>query len=89
MTGLPGISKAPILGDLISSDSFQRDETELVVIVAPYLVSPYHDKELVDDKPVRDKKKPLESAFLTNMRRSYVVEDEVLGEGGHYGYLLD
>lgn len=90
MTGLPGVSKAPILGDLISSDSFQRDETELVVIVTPYLVAPYQDKDVVDDKPIKDKKKPLESAFLTNIRRSYAFEDEgVLSGDGSYGYLLD
>jgi len=43
MSGLPGIKDTPVLGDLISSKSFQREETELVVIVTPYLVQPYAD----------------------------------------------
>jgi pilus assembly protein CpaC len=43
MSGLPGIKNTPVLGDLISSKSFQRQETELVVIVTPYLVQPYAD----------------------------------------------
>lgn len=43
MSGLPGIKNTPVLGDLVSSKSFQRDETELVVIVTPYLVQPYAD----------------------------------------------
>lgn len=44
LSGLPGIKDTPVLGDLVSSKSFQRDETELVVIVTPYLVQPYADR---------------------------------------------
>ncbi len=36
---LPGIGELPILGALFRSDSFQRNETELVIVVTPYLVS--------------------------------------------------
>lgn len=43
LNGIPGIKNTPILGDLLSSRSFQRAETELVVIVTPYLVKPYAD----------------------------------------------
>jgi pilus assembly protein CpaC len=41
MTGnaLPGIGELPILGALFRSDSFQRNETELVILVTPYLVT--------------------------------------------------
>ncbi len=44
LNGIPGIKDTPILGDLLSSKSFQRNETELVVIVTPYLVQPFADK---------------------------------------------
>jgi pilus assembly protein CpaC len=43
MAGLPGIKDTPILGNLMASKSFQRQETELVVLVTPYLVSPFAD----------------------------------------------
>lgn len=43
LNGIPGIKNTPVLGDLLSSKSFQRSETELVVIVTPYLVQPYAD----------------------------------------------
>jgi pilus assembly protein CpaC len=36
----PGLGSVPILGSLFRSDSFQRNETELVIIVTPYLVRP-------------------------------------------------
>ena len=36
---LPGIGELPILGALFRSDSFQRNETELVIVITPYLVN--------------------------------------------------
>jgi pilus assembly protein CpaC len=36
----PGLGNLPVLGALFRSDSFERDETELVIIVTPYLVRP-------------------------------------------------
>lgn len=38
---LPGIGKIPVVGDLLKSDSFKRDESELVVMITPYLVRPF------------------------------------------------
>ena len=40
ITKLPGLGDIPILGMLFRSDSFKRSESELVVIVTPYLVEP-------------------------------------------------
>jgi len=37
---VPWIGDVPILGALFKSDGFQRGETDLVVIVTPYLVNP-------------------------------------------------
>ncbi len=38
--GTPFLGDIPILGALFRSDSFQRNETELVIMVTPYLVQP-------------------------------------------------
>ncbi len=57
MSGLPGIKDTPVLGDLVSSKSFQREETELVVIVTPYLVQPYADTvqaQPIDESELED-----------------------------------
>ncbi len=43
---LPGIKKLPILGALFQSRDFQNQETELVVIITPYLVDPTRKDEL-------------------------------------------
>ena len=37
---VPGLGELPVLGALFRSRDFQNDETELVVIVTPYLVNP-------------------------------------------------
>ena len=40
IAALPGLGKLPVLGPLFRSRDFQRNETELVIIVTPYLVKP-------------------------------------------------
>ncbi len=40
LSGYPGASKIPVLGALFRSKDFVRQETELVIIVTPYLVRP-------------------------------------------------
>lgn len=37
---VPGLSDIPILGALFRSDRFERNESELVIIVTPYIVEP-------------------------------------------------
>jgi pilus assembly protein CpaC len=37
---IPGLGKIPILGNLFSSKAYQRRETDLVIIITPYLVKP-------------------------------------------------
>lgn len=36
----PGLGDVPVLGSLFKSDRFQREESELVIIVTPYVVRP-------------------------------------------------
>ena len=42
----PGLGDVPILGNLFRSRSFNRGETELVIIVTPYLVKPVNAGEI-------------------------------------------
>ncbi len=42
-SGLPGLGEIPVLGTLFRSDRFRRNETELVIIITPYLVRPVSD----------------------------------------------
>ncbi len=40
---VPGLGEVPVLGALFRSDAFQRKETELVIIVTPYIMRPVSD----------------------------------------------
>ena len=42
---LPGLGELPILGALFRSDSFQHNQTELVIIVTPYIVGSATDPD--------------------------------------------
>ncbi|MBI2233918.1 MAG: type II and III secretion system protein family protein [Micavibrio aeruginosavorus] len=92
MAGLPGVNDVPVLGDLISSRSFNRDETELVVLVTAYLVSPYAEKEnkKQDDNIPAGQAVPLANAFADNIRRIYGRKASgLLDDGSRYGYLIN
>ncbi len=43
----PGVGDIPILGTLFRSTNFRRGETELVIIVTPYLVTPVNANDIV------------------------------------------
>jgi pilus assembly protein CpaC len=44
---LPGAGDVPIIGALFRSQQFQKGQTELVIVVTPYLVRPVDDSEIV------------------------------------------
>lgn len=41
LSGMPGFQDIPILGELFKSKSFSRNESELVILVTPYIVEPF------------------------------------------------
>lgn len=90
MQGLPGIKDTPVLGDLIKSRGFERRETELVVMITPFMVKPFAEAQAdVKAAPVRTS--PLSQAFADNIRRTYAnkrVLPKDLAEGNSFGYLI-
>ncbi len=42
-SGIAGLADIPVLGALFRSDAFRRNESELVIIITPYLVRPTSD----------------------------------------------
>lgn len=43
---MPGAGDVPILGSLFRSTSYRRGETELVIVVTPYLVKPVNANQI-------------------------------------------
>ena len=69
--GFPGLSKIPVLGTLFRSKDFVRNETELVIIVTPYLSRPVARNALA--KPDDNFNAPSDGAgyFLGRVNRVY------------------
>ncbi len=71
LDGFPGLKDLPVLGALFRSRDFLKEETELVVIVTPYLVRPVAQKQLArpDDglAPASDRA----ANFLGHLNRIY------------------
>jgi pilus assembly protein CpaC len=71
MTGPPVASKVPLVGALFRAKTYERNETELVIIATPYLVRPVNRNELSrpDDnfQPASD----AESVFLGRVNKIY------------------
>ncbi|RWI95557.1 MAG: type II and III secretion system protein family protein [Mesorhizobium sp.] len=62
---LPGLGKLPVLGPLFSSKSYQRRETDLVIIVTPYLVKPVDpSKKMVE--PTDGTRPPSNADYFLN-----------------------
>ena len=47
VTKAPGIGDIPVLGALFRSNGFKRNETELVIVITPYLVKPVDANQIV------------------------------------------
>jgi pilus assembly protein CpaC len=92
LNGLPGVDQLPVLGQLFRSQDFVNDETELMVLVTPYVVRAVAQKELSrpDDgfAPATDS----ESALLGRLNRLYGIAarvDPVSERQTGFGFIID
>ncbi len=92
ISGLPGLKNLPVLGTLFRSRDYQRGETELVIIVTPYLVEPVSRAALAkpDDgfAPAGDGT----GDFLGRINRVYGVKGTPAPAGayrGTYGFIFE
>ncbi|ADJ22144.1 type II and III secretion system protein [Hyphomicrobium denitrificans ATCC 51888] len=89
--GLPGAKDIPILGTLFRSRDFQNDESELVVIVTPYLVQPVARQQLSAPTDGLYPATDLKADFLGHLNRIY-GKSEVQPSGGlkgDYGFIVE
>ncbi|MGQ7792079.1 type II and III secretion system protein family protein [Faunimonas sp. B44] len=71
VSGLPVLQKIPVLGALFSSKDFQKDETELVMIVTPYLVKPTTPSKLARPNDGLVMANDAEAIFLGQVNKIY------------------
>lgn len=86
---LPGLGDIPILGALFRSRDFIHSQTELVILVTPYIAYPGEKPLLPTDKSVIAS--DAEAIFLGHMEKSYGVgHDGMRGSfDGSVGFVLD
>src|SRR5450432_1865442 len=92
INGLPGLSTLPVLGSLFRSQDYVNNQTELMVLVTPYIVRAVAQKELSrpDDgfAPASDS----QSTLLAQINRIYGVAARVEPVGSYqvsYGFIID
>jgi pilus assembly protein CpaC len=89
--GFPGLKDLPILGTLFRSRDYQKKETELVVIVTPYMVRPVARQELA--RPLDGLGDPTDrkSNFLGHINRIYGGgRPAPVGDlKGDYGFIVE
>ncbi len=92
VNGLPGLDQLPVLGQLFRSQDFVNNETELMVMVTPYVVRAVAQKELSrpDDgfAPASDS----QSTLLAQINRIYGVSgraEPVANCQCSFGFIID
>ncbi|MCP4328754.1 MAG: type II and III secretion system protein family protein [Alphaproteobacteria bacterium] len=92
----PGLGDVPVLGRLFRSEEFNRNETELIILVTPYIVHPISDKNvaLPTDGFVApsDKSRVLHGKLYeesVGVPQAQPSERRGLGLTGPAGYILD
>lgn len=80
--GLPGLKDLPILGALFRSQDYIKRETELVVLVTPYVVRPTAMKKFARPTDGMAAASDLKSNFLGHMNRVYGRKANTVVEHG-------
>jgi pilus assembly protein CpaC len=92
VNGIPGLDSLPVLGALFRSQDFINNQTELMVLVTPYVVRAVAQKELSrpDDgfAPASDS----QSTLLAQINRIYGVAgraEMASGSPSNFGFIID
>ncbi len=91
INGLPGLKKLPILGSLFRSREFQSNETELVVIVTPYLVNPVAASKLTAPDKNFNPATERQSLFFGKLHKTYGANGKApAGKyNGNVGFIVE
>lgn len=90
--GIPYLKDLAVLGQLFRSRDYANSETELVIIVTPYLVDPTHESKLSDPVKGFVAASDMQTVMMGNLAATYGlsgagVEEKTLQ--GPMGFILD
>jgi pilus assembly protein CpaC len=90
--GIPGVKDLPVLGQLFRSRNYANNETELVIIVTPYLVKSTHESNLLDPAKGFVPASDAETILLGKMVSTYGLAGSGVNQAslqGPMGFILD
>ena len=91
LDSLPGLMQLPVLGALFRSRDFQNNESELVVIVTPYLARPGHPEDFQTPADGLQIATDQQTVLLGRLNRAYGHEpaDKTKTYQGPFGYVVE
>ncbi len=91
--GFPGLKDLPVLGTLFRSNDFIKSETELVILVTPYMVKPVARQKLAKPDDGFAAASDLKFNFLGHLNRVYgkdIPQPAQVGlKDGGVGFIID
>jgi pilus assembly protein CpaC len=82
--GVPGMKDLPVLGALFRSRDYQSQQTELVVIVTPFIVDSVHDKQLATPLDGLNIATDRQTILFGHLHKVYGVTGQA-PKGGYHG----
>ena len=92
VNGLPGLSQVPVLGSLFRSRDFVNNQTELMVLVTPYVVRAVAQKDLSRPDDGFASSSDPQADLLGSINRIYGIPgrvEPVRNYRGTYGFITD
>lgn len=91
LNNTPGVRSLPIVGALFSSQEFERKQSELVVIVTPYVVGPSDEKRLATPIDRFNNATDLQQLFLGRLNKVYGLPGSEAGSSyhGQVGHIVE
>ncbi len=91
INGLPGLMNLPILGTLFRSRDYQRNETELLIMVTPYLAKPMDPRQVARPDDGFVDTHDAQAILLGRLNRIYGAGSPAAARGyrGRVGFITD
>jgi pilus assembly protein CpaC len=89
--GFPGLKNLPVLGALFRSRDYQRQETELMIIVTPFIAKPLDPDQITRPDDGFVDSHDGQAVLLGRLNRLYGVAGAppATGYKGHFGFITD
>ena len=92
LAGIPGAMDVPVLGALFRSRDYQAGQTELVIIVTPYLVKPANPNDMQTPMDGLQIANDVDTILLGKLNRTYKHDPSATAGRtyqGPYGYVVE